>query len=56
MTDKLNHATNYREFEGSSTETKPTDDIGENSKFYELDTGDVYYFDGESTWAKVGGN
>ena len=28
--------------------------VGVNSKFYELDTGDVYYFDG-TTWNKVGG-
>lgn len=38
---------------GESTDDKPTDaDV--NSKFEELDTGDVYYFDG-STWSKIGG-
>ena len=54
VTDKLAHGTNYREFEGLSTDDKPTEDVGVNSKFYELDTNDVYYFDGE-TWSKVGG-
>ena len=55
VTDKLAHGTNYREFEGLSTDgDKPTEDVGVNSKFYELDTNDVYYFDGTS-WNKVGG-
>ena len=38
---------------GVSTDNKPTD-VDINSKFEELDTGDVYYFDG-STWSKIGG-
>lgn len=45
---------NEREYKGLSTDTKPTDDVGVNSMFLELDTGDFYYFDGES-WNKVGG-
>lgn len=44
----------YREYSGLSTDTKPIADVGVNSLFLELDTGDVYYFDG-SDWAKVGG-
>lgn len=40
------------EFIGVSTDTKPTD-VGTNSIFIELDTGDVYYFTG-AAWAKVG--
>ena len=40
------------EFMGLSTDDKPTD-CGINSLFLELDTSDVYYFDGEN-WAKVG--
>lgn len=40
------------EFKGLSTDTKPTT-CGVNSLFLELDTGDVYYFTGE-TWSKVG--
>lgn len=40
------------EFKGLSTDTKPTD-CGVNSLFWELNTGDFYYFDGEN-WAKVG--
>lgn len=53
VTNKLARATNYFEFEGTSLDTKPTDKVGVNSKFYELDTGDIYYFTGE-VWAKVG--
>lgn len=55
ITNKLAHSTNYIEFEGLSTDTKPTEDIGVNSKFHELDTGDTYYFTGEA-WSKVGGD
>ncbi len=54
ITNKLSHETNYMEFEGLSTDDKPTEDVGVNSKFYELDTGDTYYFDGDN-WSKVGG-
>ena len=39
---------------GLSTDEKPTEDIGVNTMFLELDTGDYYYFTG-TTWAKVGG-
>ena len=55
ITDKMSHGTNYVELEGLSSDTKPTENIGVNSKFYELDTNDAYYFDG-TTWSKVGGN
>lgn len=51
VTNRLVHDTLYVELEGVSTDTKPTENIGVNSKFYELDTGDVYYFDG-SAWNK----
>lgn len=54
ITNKLAQATNYVELEGLHGDTKPTEGIGVNSKFYELDTGDTYYFNG-SAWAKVGG-
>ena len=53
VTNKLAHATDYVELEGLSTDDKPTENTGVNSKFYELDTNDVYYFDG-TTWKKVG--
>ena len=44
----------YREYEGESTDTKPTpSDLAVNSKFFEQDTGDFYYYDG-STWNKIG--
>ena len=54
ITDRLSHATNYVELEGLSTDDKPTENIAVNSKFYELDTNDAFYFDGEA-WAKIGG-
>lgn len=38
---------------GLSTDTKPTD-AQINELFLELDTGDLYYFDG-TAWQKVGG-
>lgn len=41
------------EYKGLSTDTKPVN-CAVNSMFLELDTGDFYYFTGES-WAKVGG-
>lgn len=39
---------------GLSTDAKPTEKIGVNSLFLELDTGNIYYYTG-SAWAKVGG-
>lgn len=54
ITNKLSHGTDYVELEGVSTDTKPTEGIGVNSKFYELDTGKQFYFDGEA-WAEIGG-
>lgn len=38
---------------GKSTDTKPTVNVEVNSMFLELDTGNVYFFDG-TTWQKVG--
>lgn len=55
ITNKLAKDSLYVELEGLSTDSKPTENIGINSKFTELDTGDTYYFTGE-TWAKVGGD
>ena len=55
ITNKLSHGTDYVEFEGTSQDNKPEEKIGVNSKFHELDTGDVYYWTGEA-WAKVGGD
>jgi len=43
-----------REYTGLHTDTKPTD-CGVNSLFLELDTKDVYWFDG-TDWNKVGGS
>lgn len=55
ITNKLAKDSLYVELEGISDDDKPTEGIGINSKFTELDTGDTYYFTGE-TWAKVGGD
>ena len=41
-------------FMGLSTDDKPTEGVGVNSLFWELDTNETYYFTGEA-WAKVGG-
>ena len=54
VTNKLVHGTNYVELEGVEDDDKPTEDIGVNSKFYELDTGKEYYFDG-AQWQEKGG-
>ena len=54
ITNKLLHDSLYVELEGESGDTKPTENIGVNSKFHELDTGDVFYFDG-SAWQKCKG-
>jgi hypothetical protein len=43
---------NEYEFKGLSTDTKP-ESCGVNSLFFELDTGDFYYFTGVE-WLKVG--
>lgn len=40
---------------GLSTDQKPTTDVETNDLFLELDTGDLYYFNG-TTWKKVGAN
>ena len=42
------------DYKGTSLDQKPTD-CAVNSLFLELDTGDFYYFTGE-TWAKIGGD
>lgn len=42
------------DYRGLSTDQKPTENVGDNAIFYELDTDDFYYFNG-TTWAKVGG-
>ena len=49
ITNKLSHDANYVELEGEHADTKPTENVGVNSKFHELDTGDDFYWDG-SAW------
>ena len=41
------------EYKGLSTDEKPTDGVGINSLFLELDTNTFYYFDGEG-WTELG--
>lgn len=38
---------------GLSTDTKPILGVGENSRFWELDTNDIYYFS-NGAWQKIG--
>lgn len=52
MAVTLNGATaNYI---GLSTDAKPTTNVEVNSIFWELDTGNFYYFDG-TEWNAIGG-
>ncbi len=47
----------YYEFTGLSTDVKQTANVATGSVFLEVDTGDVYFFDGEnSIWIKAGDN
>lgn len=48
-----NRPLNYHEYKGTSLDTKPTN-CAVNSIFWELDTNDKYYFNGD-TWEKIGG-
>lgn len=48
-----NRPLNYHEYKGTSLDNKPTT-CAVNSIFWELDTNDKYYFNGE-TWEKIGG-
>lgn len=42
-----------RQYVGLHADAKPTEGVGVNSLFLELDTKDVYYFNG-TTWVKCG--
>lgn len=41
------------DWRGLSTDTKPTDGVSVNDLFLEVDSGKVYFFDGEG-WTEVG--
>lgn len=42
------------EFRGLSTDTKPTEDVGNGSTYVCTDNGDIYMFDGtNNTWNKI---
>lgn len=52
-TCNVNTGHNYNAYMGKSTDIKPTENELNGSIFYEMDTGDVYLFDAEtSTWLK----
>lgn len=53
VTKQVNNRFAIRDYKGLSTDEKPTEDVGMNALFLELDTGDFYYFDGEQ-WNKIG--
>ena len=53
LRDNTNLPDTYKEFIGLSTDSKPTEGIGVNSLFLELNTNKVYYFDG-TTWKEIG--
>lgn len=46
------HSSQKKELLGLSTDTKP-DGMSENTLFLELDTGDIYYFNG-TDWLEFG--
>ena len=44
-----------KQYVGLSTDTKPTDKfVSANALFLELDSGDVYFYDTEDGWVKMG--
>ena len=51
--DAMSRGTDFYMLEGESTDTKPEEGIGYGSRFYELDTGDTYFWNG-SAWVEVG--
>lgn len=53
VTRQINNRFGIMDYKGLSTDNKPTEDVGVNALFLELDTGDFYYFDG-TTWYKIG--
>ena len=53
VTNNSNRQNGEHEYKGLSTDDKPTS-CAVNSIFFELDTGNFYYFDGEE-WQKIGG-
>jgi len=40
------------ELRGLSTDVKPTSDIFVGTMFLEVDTGDIYVYEGSTTWVK----
>ncbi len=50
---KLSHVIHLEEIYGTSTETKPVMTIATGSIFVEVDTGDIYLFNGDTgEWVK----
>ena len=51
---ELTSGDNYYEFSGLSSDEKPTDDVGENSLFLELNTKKFYYYTSNDGWLEYG--
>lgn len=47
-TDIKNSTTLIAEYRGLSTDTKPTENIGNGSSFIEMDTGKIYFYNAET--------
>lgn len=43
----VNDGRNLRDYRGKSTDVKPVEGVPNMSTFWEVDTGKVYYFDGD---------
>lgn len=54
VTATSNAGSGIWDLRGKSTDTKPTDGIPNGSSFFEMDTSDVYMFDGDTeTWLRI---
>lgn len=53
ITKQINNRFGIADYKGLSTDTKPTETVGLNALFLELDTGDFYYFNG-AQWVLFG--
>lgn len=55
LRDNTGFPDTYKEFMGKSTDQKPLSNMGVNSLFYELDTGKMYFWNGEE-WEEAAGS
>lgn len=53
ISSTTNAGTGIFDIRGKSTDQKPVNGVPNGSSFYEMDTGNVYMFDGDTnTWIK----